>query len=125
MNQEKIMEITGIEREARALEENLQFVDAQLWELENFSNTLRGIMENENKEILSSIGGRAFVKSKIEDSKKLFIEVGAGVVVEKSPEDTLEVVKEQSSKLKEIRVQIVSQLEIYHRKLEEFIADRN
>ena len=58
-----------------------------------------------------------------EDKKKLFIDVGAGVVVKKTPEETIEIVKEQILRLQEARVQISSQLEIYRGKLQEFIEE--
>ena len=123
MNQEKIMAIAEIERVARELEENLQLIEMQIEELTAFNNSLEFLMKSKDKEMLSSIGKMVYIKTAIEDKKKLFIDVGAGVVVKKTPEETIEIVKEQILRLQEARVQISSQLEIYRGKLQEFIEE--
>jgi len=123
MNQEKIMAIAEIERVARELEENLQLIEMQIEELGAFNKSLKFIAESKDKEMLSSIGKRVYIKTAIEDKKKLFIDVGAGVVVKKTPEETIEIVKEQILRLQEARLQISSQLEIYRGKLQEFIEE--
>ena len=123
MNQEKIMAIAEIERVARELEENLQLIEMQIEELTAFNNSLEFLMKSKDKEMLSSIGKRVYIKTAIEDKKRLFIDVGAGVVVKKTPEETIEIVKEQILRLQEARVQISSQLEIYRGKLQEFIEE--
>ena len=123
MNQEKIMAIAEIERVARELEENLQLIEMQIEELGAFNKSLKFIAESKDKEMLSSIGKRVYIKTAIEDKKRLFIDVGAGVVVKKTPEETIEIVKEQILRLQEARLQISSQLEIYRGKLQEFIEE--
>ena len=123
MNQEKIMAIAEIERVARELEENLQLIEMQIEELTAFNNSLEFLMKSKDKEMLSSIGKMVYIKTAIEDKKRLFIDVGAGVVVKKTPEETIEIVKEQILRLQEARVQISSQLEIYRGKLQEFIEE--
>jgi len=123
MNQEKIMAIAEIERVARELEENLQLIEMQIEELTAFNNSLEFLMKSKDKEMLSSIGKMVYIKTAIEDKKRLFIDVGAGVVVKKTPEETIEIVKEQILRLQEARLQISSQLEIYRGKLQEFIEE--
>ena len=123
MNQEKIMAIAEIERVARELEENLQLIEMQIEELTAFNNSLEFLMKSKDKEMLSSIGKMVYIKTAIEDKKRLFIDVGAGVVVKKTPEETIEIVKEQILRLQEARVQISSQLEIYRGILQEFIEE--
>jgi prefoldin alpha subunit len=121
MDQEKIMEIAGIERQAREMEDQLQMIDAQIVELENFRKTVTGIKESKEREMFSSLGGRVYLKSKIEVNDKLFVEVGAGVIVVKSPDETLEIVSGQIERMRVARHQIDAHLEINQKKLEEFI----
>jgi len=121
MEQETIMHAAAIEEEAQGLEENLQLVMTQIAELENFKESLEFLGKSREKEILSSLGKRVYMKSKIEDREKLFVEVGAGVVVRKTPEDTIGIVKEQILRLQEARVQISAMLEIYQKELENFM----
>ena len=121
MDQETIMHFSAIEQEARELEDNLQLIATQIAELDNFRESLEFLMKSKEKEILSSLGKRVYMKSKIEDKEKLFVEIGAGIVVKKTPEETIKIVKEQIIRLQEARVQISVQLEIYQRELESFL----
>ncbi len=125
MDQETIMHFSAVEQEARELEDNLQLIATQIAELDNFRESLEFLIKSKEKEILSSLGKRVYIKSKIEDKEKLFIEIGAGVVVKKTPEETIRIVKEQIIRLQEARVQISAQLEIYQRELESFIYGMN
>jgi len=118
-----MMEVARIERQARELEESLQIVESQIAELEMFKITLDSIMKAKDKEMLSTIGGRVYLKTKIEDIEKLFVEVGAGVIVKKTPSDTQNILKEQIHRLKEARLQIKSQLEEYYQYLENFMNE--
>lgn len=117
------MKIAEIERVARELEENLQLIEMQIGELGDFNRSLEFIIKSKDKEMLSSIGKRVYIKTAIEDKKKLFIDVGAGVVVKKTPEETIKIVKEQILRLQEARVQVSSQLEMHREQLQEFIEE--
>mgnify|MGYP001592947356 CR=1 FL=1 len=121
MNEETILKAAAIEREARQLEENLQLIEGQIVELDTFKESIKVVIESKDKEMLSLLGKRVYMKTKIEDKEKLFIEVGAGVVVKKTPEDILKIVKEQSGRLQEAKIQILLKLEEYQGQLEEFL----
>ncbi len=123
VEQERIIEIARVEQIARQLEVNLQLIENEIAELEEFKNNLNFLINSKELGILSSIGKRVFVKTKIEDKDKLFIEVGAGVVVKKSPKDALKIIEKQISRLKEAGLQIASQLESYRGQLEEFLRE--
>ena len=118
------MHIAEIEREARQLEENLQLFDNQIYELEEFMKNLDFIAKSKEKEALSTIGKRVYLKTKIEDSSKLFVDIGAGVVLQKTPEETLRIVREQISGLQGAKKQLASQLEMYYKELEDFINQK-
>lgn len=121
MDQEIILKATIAEQQAHQLEENLQLVDAQITELEEFNRNLKTLRDSKEKEMLSQLGKRVYIKTKIENKEKLFVEVGAGVVVKKTPEETMKIVSNQISRLQEAKVQILSQLNFYHTQLQEFL----
>lgn len=125
MEQERIMEISSIEKDARQLEENLQIIEAQVMELEAFKITIEALMKTKQKEMLASIGSRVYFEANIVDIEKLFVEVGAGVVVKKTPSDTLAIVNTQLSRLKEIRLQMKAQLEEDYQQLQLFVEEMN
>ncbi|MEK6844542.1 MAG: prefoldin subunit alpha [Nanoarchaeota archaeon] len=123
MDQEKIAYITNVENQARQFEENLQLIDNQINELGEFIKNLNFIIKSKEKDMLSSLGRRVYLKAKIEDKEKLFVDIGAGVVLKKTPEETLTIVREQITRLQDVRVQIASQLESYYEELENFIRN--
>jgi len=116
-----ILQAAMAEQQAHQLEENLQLVDAQITELEEFNRNLKTLRDSKEKEMLSQLGKRVYIKTKIEDREKLFVEVGAGVVVKKTPEETIKIVSNQISRLQEAKVQILSQLNVHHTQLQEFL----
>lgn len=116
-----ILQAAMAEEQAHQLEENLQLVDAQITELEEFNGNLKTLRESKEKEMLSQLGKRVYIKTKIEDKEKLFVEVGTGVVVKKTPEETMKIVSNQISRLQEAKAQILSQLNVYHIQLQEFL----
>ena len=123
MEQEKITYITSVENQARQFEENLQLIDNQIHELEEFTKNLDFIIKSKEREMLSSLGRRVYIKTKIEDKNKLFVDIGAGVVLRKAPEETINIVKEQITRLQDVKKQIASQLELYYKELEDFIKN--
>jgi len=111
--QEKIMQLTRIERESEELEANLQFIDSQILELETINITLLELTSSKTNEIISFLGGRIFVKANIEEKDKLFVDVGSGVIVRKSPVETINIIASQLLKLKDAKAQIEFQLNSY------------
>ncbi|MDO8509303.1 MAG: prefoldin subunit alpha [Nanoarchaeota archaeon] len=121
MDENTFMKVAGIEKQARELEENLQIIDGQLQDLEMFKYTLESFIKSSENEILSTLGSRVYVKAKVEDKEKLFVEVGAGVVVKKSPNDTLNITIEQIKRLTDVRMEILGRLQSHHEELQKFI----
>ncbi len=121
MDEETVMRAAMIEREARQLEENLQLIDGQIAELESFEETLNFFIKSKDKEMLSSLGRRVYVRTNIEERDKLFVEVGSGVIVKKSPGDTIKIAKEQIERLRQARNEILSRLNEYNGQLQQII----
>ncbi len=116
-----VLKAAEIENRARQLEESLQIIDNQISELDSFIDGLDNFAKSKENEMLSGFGRRVYVKTKIEDKENLFVEVGAGIIVKKTPQDTLEIAKDQIARLQEARIQILSKLEEYHAQLQEFL----
>ncbi len=121
MNQEDLIQASLIEREYRELENNLQLIDAQIQELEKFKEDLDFLTNSKNREMLAQIGRGVYISSSIEDKKKLFIEVGSGVVVKKTPEEAQKIIAKQISHLRQAHMQMLSHLESYQSQLNTLI----
>ena len=121
MNTENITHIAEIERMAQELGEQVRIIDQHLMELEQLKMTLQTLRTSSEDEFLSPLGNRVFIKAKTVDKKKLFVDVGAGIVLKKTPEETLHVINENIVRLREVRVQLGAQLEGYYQELESFV----
>jgi prefoldin alpha subunit len=110
MNIELLQKAQMMQRQSEEAERGLQVIDEQINELEKFNDNLDFLDKSEEKEILANLGKGVFIKSDIKD-KKLFVEVGAGIIVRKSAIETRDVIEKQIKKFKEARIQILGQLE--------------
>ena len=89
----------------------------QIKELTDFNSNLEVLGENEEREMLANIGRGVHMKVSQEKDEKLFVEVGAGVVVKKTPEEATKIVEKQIQKFQEAKLHLTSQL---HEHAEEF-----
>ena len=117
-----MLKASFLERQSHELEQYLEFIDSQISELEIFNENLGVLSKSEEKEILSSLGKGVFVKGNMNE-KKLFVEVGSGVVLRKTPEETQETISLQIKRLKELRIQGLSQLDSTRSQLSDIIEE--
>jgi prefoldin alpha subunit len=108
MDQEKMMQASQLERKHQ--------------ELEQFNKDLSSLKESKASESISSLGKGVYLKTKIENKDSLYIEVGSGIVIKKTPEETQVTITGQIQRLQEARIQITSQLEIYHAQLQSLVT---
>ena len=85
----------------------------------------RMLCKNDEKEILASLGRGVYIKGKIEDNKKLFVEVGAGVVLKKTPFETRNIIEEQIRRFEEARMQLLGQLHLYKEEFGKMVKEIN
>lgn len=123
MDAELVFQASILERQANELEQNLQLVEAQVNQLEEFKKSLAFLEKSKDNEILSPIGRGVFIKSEIKDKEKLFVEVGSNIIVKKTPEETKKIIESQVSRLKQARVQIAAQLEITQEQLQGLLSE--
>lgn len=127
-----LAEIRLMEGSARILQSRLDLVSAALSETLTAVQTLEGTKgKPENSEILIPIGSGSFVRAKLADATNLLIGIGAGVVIEKTLEDSIKDLRLRSSELEKARSsvtqqlgQILDQTEIYRSRLGELVRKK-
>lgn len=112
MDQNLIIQAAQLQRQHEELSQHLEIVARQIEELETFNKQLNNLKNAKGREILASIGKGVRAKTQILDDK-LFVEVGSGVIVKKTPEQTQEVIQEQIKKLIKFKIQLTANLEQY------------
>ena len=115
--QELLQRAMQLREQSEEIERQLEFVSEQITELRQFSANLEILKENKEKEMLANIGRGVHLKVSRADEEKLFVEVGAGIVVRKTPNETIKEIEKQIGKFAEAKMQLTAQL---HKHAEEF-----
>lgn len=122
MDQEILMRAQEIEEQAKQIEQNLEIVSQQIEELNDFKETLENFDLSKDKEMLSMLGKGVYAKTEIKE-KELFVNVGANIVVKKSPKETIRVIEEQLKRLKEVKMQLEAKNRAYANAFQELVQE--
>jgi prefoldin alpha subunit len=121
MDIEMLMHADALQKQIQEMQEHLGIINQQIAELEEFRESLSSLENSEGKEILSSLGKGVHLKTSIKEDK-LFVEVGTGILVRKTPKETAEVIREQLKKLIELKLQFSAQMEQNQLSLQTLVA---
>lgn len=100
---EKYLELQMLNSQLQQLQQQIQTADAQSAEMAKIAVSVEDAKSIEKgQELLAPLGQGIFIKAKAEENKNVIMSVGADVVVEKSLDDALEVVKRQNDELNTI-----------------------
>ena len=121
MNREEyLIRLSMLEQEANKIEEQIGIISQQINELEVLKSSLKNLDRNEKRELLAPLGRGIFFKSELKE-KELFVNVGQGIVVKKSPEETAEIIERQVSQLGEIKEQLITNISEVRMQLEDVV----
>lgn len=112
-----------LKQESEETEQQLGFVGEQIKELESFRESLIVLEENPEKEILSSLGRGVYLKNQRVSDGRLFVDVGANILVRKTPKEAREIVSEQIKKFIEARAHLLERLEAYRQEFSSMIEE--
>jgi len=103
--QGKIIEFSMFEQENQKIEQQLQMIEQQFMNLHALRANLDEI-EIHKGEFLASLGSGVFLRSELKDNKRVLINVGSGIVVEKSCDDARKILERQVTKLEQVRKEV-------------------
>lgn len=126
MDKSFLLRAQALHESAQELEQRLSFVDQQLIEMKQFEQSIDFIENTDEKEMLAPLGKGVFAKTMI-NKEQLFVDVGAGVILQKEPKAVRAILKDQTQRLEEMRKDLVSQLNVLSAQLDELssIVDRS
>lgn len=105
--QSKVVEFSLLEEENKRLEQQLQMLVQQEASFDILRVHLKDIKTSKQEsEFLASLGPGILVKARLTDNDKVLVNVGSGVVVEKSCDEAEKIIKKQISKLENARKEI-------------------
>ena len=97
---QKYVEFQVLNQQIQQSQQQLQLMTQQVQELKALSQNVVEISKAKaNSEMYTNLGVGVHLKSKVEDIKKLLVNVGAGILVQKTPEETLTIVNQQITEL--------------------------
>ena len=120
--QEYLMKLQVLEQEANQMGEQLKLVEQQINELDILKVNLEKLEKAGEEEIFAELGKGIFVKAKLKKSD-LLIDVGSKVLVPKSYNQIKEVIKEQTSKSEQVRVEVGKRIEQINNELNRLIEE--
>lgn len=96
--QQKLIELQLLEQQTKEAQQYQQILTQKLMELNRLKDSLADLENSKiNKQLFSQLGPRVFIKSELKDNKNVLVDVGSDIVVEKSVEDTIEIISQESN----------------------------
>jgi len=89
------MQLQLASQQIKQLEEQMVIVETQVNKLRALKDSLGDVKTSKGNSTFSQLGAGVFVKSKIEDSSEVLVDVGAKVFVEKSVGDAQSTIEKQ------------------------------
>ena len=104
-------EMRFLEQTAETIQARINMVNAIITDLTYAKMALEGLeKEKKNSELLISIGGNSFIKARLEDPNKVVVGVGAGVSVEKTLQESKEIVEKRLENMEKAKTSLQQQL---------------
>jgi prefoldin alpha subunit len=109
---EKLLELQFLDGQIKQAEQQISQVEEQIFEVNSLIDSLSELKTaKKGQEILVPVANGIFIKAKIEDKESLKVNVGGGVVVEKTIDNTIEMLKEQIRNIETYKNEIFVQLQ--------------
>lgn len=120
MKQEEAMKFQVLDSELSQTQNFIQRIEEQLGEVTSLIENLEEFKKLETgEEILFPIANGIFAQGTLNNNTKLKLNVGQGVIVEKTVDEASELVNEQLSNLQEQRIAATKREEDIYKELEE------
>ena len=97
------MQASQIEQQSQQAQQHLQMIEEQIKELDDFKTHLDSIKGQSNKEMLAGLGKGVFVKTDLK-SDQLYVNIGSGVVVQKTPDQAKKTIDSQIKQLQACQI---------------------
>ncbi len=118
--QQLYVELKSLDEEIKKLNANIENIDEQLSDLNSNKIILNKFSElKEGEELRVPLSSGIYIKAAIKDTKKVMINVGAGVNVEKTPKEVIEILDGQLNEMTEYREKLIVQIKKLISRIEE------
>ncbi|MBU1976084.1 MAG: prefoldin subunit alpha [Nanoarchaeota archaeon] len=120
MDKEMMIEVQLLSQQIERLQEYIEGADKQIEQVNIVLENLEEIGSCKGtEEVLIPITNGVFVKGKLTDNKTMLVNVGEGIVVEKTLAQTKELVEKQGQEVGEVKAEAIEQLQELYAKASE------
>ena len=108
--------------------QKVQYLEKLLEDLDNNSKNIEALKEQiaeletikEGDEILSPVANGIFIKANLKDAKTLKVNVGKGIMLDKTIPETIELIEKQELEIQNTREQVLSKLDELYQMAKEY-----
>lgn len=112
LRREKLLELQNLDSQIKQVEDQMVQIEEQILEVANLIESLKEISNvKKGEEILVPVANGIFLKAKIEDTENLKVNVGSGVVVDKTLNETIDMLKTQIKNIEQYKDEMFAQLQ--------------
>ena len=123
MNEEEArqsyFELKVLEEQMNQVKQQISNIENQISELEEASKNIDELKEKGGSETFVPVTMGVYSKAKLEDTKSFIVNVGAGIAVEKSADETKKLIEQQVSEMKNYHEQMSRGLQLMGARAEE------
>ena len=102
-SQEKYLELQMLNNQLRQIQQQMQSIEVQAQEMDKLSTALEEAKSiKKGQELLVPLGQGIFLRSKADNMEHVIVSVGADIILEKSFDEALELVKRQQQELNSV-----------------------
>jgi len=110
--QQKYMELQMLDQQMKQMQKQVEMIEQQAVELEEVQQNLDSLATSKpGSDMWVPISNGIFLKAKLEDSKKLAVNVGSNTVVTKDVQTTKAMLAEQATDMRKFQAEMVQQFE--------------
>ncbi len=121
---EKLLELQMFDQQIKQLEDQMRRIEEQILEINTLIDSISELKTvKTGQEILVPVANGIFANAKIDDTKILKVNVGGGVVVEKTIDETINMLKDQIKSVEGYREEMFLELQKIVMKASELQAD--
>ena len=101
-----------IEQQLKQFQNQIQTLDNQILEVNTLAQGIDELKKTKkDTDMLFPIANGIFMKGKLEDNSKLLVNVGAGVVVENTIEETKKLMEKQLKNIEKLKEQSINEMQ--------------
>ena len=117
---ELYMEVKALDEQIKNMNAHLENIDEQIAELNSNKIVLNKFSDlKRDDELKVPLTSGIYINTVLKDTKKLLVNVGAGITVEKTPEQVIKILDSQLTELVKYRNKVVNQMKALIDRIEE------